>query len=110
MVADPEGLFEVWADHWSQVENYRLGTRTCDFLICRRCGVFIAPVSELTAGTRAVVNIDCLGERRRFTSAPVVHDFEDETIETRLSRCAANWMPTIIRGSEAGFSAGIAAV
>jgi hypothetical protein len=38
MVADPEGLLEVWADDWSLVENYRFGTRTCDFLICRRCG------------------------------------------------------------------------
>ena len=33
MVADPEGLFEVWADDWSLVENYRFGTGTCDFLI-----------------------------------------------------------------------------
>jgi hypothetical protein len=40
MIADPEGLFEVWADDWSLVENYRFGTCTCDFLICRRCGVF----------------------------------------------------------------------
>src|SRR5437879_944120 len=35
MVADLGGLFEVWADDWSLVENYRFGTRTCDFLICR---------------------------------------------------------------------------
>ena len=100
MVADPGGLFEVWADDWSLVENYRFGTGTCDFLICRRCGVFIAAVSELTAGTRAVVNANCLSERERFTSPPVVHDFEDETIETRLSRRAANWMPAIVRRSE----------
>src|SRR5262245_42379098 len=49
IVADPKGLFEVWADDWSLVENYRFGTRSCDFLICHRCGVFIAAVSELTA-------------------------------------------------------------
>jgi len=42
MVAGLGGLFKVWADDWSLVENYRFGTRTCDFLICRRCGVFIA--------------------------------------------------------------------
>ena len=100
IVADPEGLFEVWADDWSLVENYRFGTRSCDFLICRRCGVFIAAVSELTAGTQAVVNVNCLSDRERFTSAPVVHDFEDETIETRLSRRAANWMPAIVHRSE----------
>jgi hypothetical protein len=97
MIADPEGLFEVWADDWSLVENYRFGTRTCDFLICHRCGVFIAAVSEMSSGARAVVNVNCLDNRGRFTSVPVVHDFENETIETRSSRRVANWMPTLIR-------------
>jgi hypothetical protein len=97
MVADPEGVFEIWADDWSRVENYRFGTGTCDFLICRRCGVFIAAVSEMAARARAVVNVNCLSDRERFTSVPVVHDFEGETIETRLSRRATNWMPAMIR-------------
>ena len=93
----PDGLFEAWADDWSLVENYRFGTGTCDFLICRRCGVFIAAVSETAADARAVVNVNCLSDRERFTSVPAVHDFEGETIETRSSRRAANWMPAIIR-------------
>jgi hypothetical protein len=39
MISDPMGLLEVSADDWSLVELYRFGTRTADFLICRRCGV-----------------------------------------------------------------------
>src|SRR6516225_3499065 len=65
IVADLEGLFVVWSDDLSLVENYRFGTRTCDFLICRRCGVFIAAVSKTTAGARAVVNVNCLSDRGR---------------------------------------------
>jgi len=97
IVADPKGLFEVWADDWSLVENYRFGTRTSDFLICRRCGVFIAAVQEMTEGIRAVVNANCLDDRGRFTSAPTMHEFQEETIESRLARRAANWMPALIR-------------
>jgi hypothetical protein len=97
MASDPEGLFELWAEDWSLVEKYRFGTRTCDFLICRRCGVFIAAISEMTAEARAVVNVNCLSDRGDFNSAPAVHDFEGETIETRSSRRTANWMPAIIR-------------
>jgi len=97
IVADREGFVEVWADDWSLVENYRFGTRTCDFLICRRCGVFIAAVTETAEGARAVVNANCLSDRERFTSVPVVHSFEGETGETRSARHAANWMPAIIR-------------
>jgi hypothetical protein len=68
----------------------------CDFLIYRRCGVFIAAVSDMTAGARAVVNVNRLSDRERFTSVPAVHDFEGETMEDRLSRRAANWMPAVI--------------
>src|SRR5215475_13651343 len=62
MISDPEGHLEVQADDWSLVERYQFGTRTCDFLICRRCGVFIAAVSEMASGTRAVVNVNCLDD------------------------------------------------
>jgi hypothetical protein len=79
------------------VENYRFGTRTCDFLICRHCGVFIAAIAKTLAGTQAVVNVNCLDDRERFTADPVLHDFEGETLETRSSRRAANWMPAVIR-------------
>lgn len=96
MLSDPEGLFEVWADDWSLVELYRFGKRTADFIICRRCGVFIAAISE-AAGTRAVVNANCLDDRARFTSVPALHDFEGETGETRSARHARNWMPAIVR-------------
>jgi len=96
MLSDPQGLVEVWADDWSLVENYRFGTRTCDFLICRRCGVFVAAVSETAMGARAVVNVNCLTDREQFTSAPVFHTFDGETTATRSSRRSANWMPAMI--------------
>jgi hypothetical protein len=51
----------------------------------------------MTAEARAVVNVNCLSDRGRFTSVPAIHDFEGETIEARSSRRAANWMPAIIR-------------
>jgi len=96
MLSDPAGLFEFRADDWTLVERYQFGTRTCDFLICRRCGVFIAAVAEMTEGVRAVVNVNSLNDRARFTSAPTMHEFQGETIESRLSRRAANWMPAIL--------------
>jgi hypothetical protein len=51
MVSDPQGVFQVWADDWSLVElSVRNPHR--DFRICRRCGIFIAAVSEATMGAR----------------------------------------------------------
>jgi len=84
MISDPAGLFEVSADDWSLVERYRFGTRTADFLTCRRCGVFIAAVSDLETAPRAVIEA-------------AVHEFQGETLEARASRRAANWMPAVVR-------------
>ena len=44
-VADPRGsaLLDLGAD----VVRYRFGTRTTDFLICGRCGVYVGAAAEL---------------------------------------------------------------
>jgi hypothetical protein len=39
--SDSNGAVEVWAEDWSLVKPYRFGTGTAEFLICRRCGVYI---------------------------------------------------------------------
>ena len=97
MISDPAGLLEISADDWSLVELYRFGTRTADFLICRRCGVFIAAVSGLETSPCAVVNVNCLDDRTRFTAPATMHEFQGETLEARTSRRAANWMPAVVR-------------
>jgi len=96
-LADPGGLVEVWADDWSLVEPYRFGSRTADYLICRRCGVYVAAVCETAAGIRAVVNVNALAERASFTQVPSAPDYEGETREARLTRRAANWMPAVVK-------------
>ena len=88
-VADAAGLFELWADDWSLVERYRFGSRTADYIVCRRCGVYVAAVCDTTAGTRAVVNVHCLDSRADFTMPPDVPNYDCETMAARLSRRAA---------------------
>jgi hypothetical protein len=95
-VADPGGLFEVKADDWSLVEPYRFGSGTADYLVCRRCGVYVGAVCETAAGTRAVVNVNCLADRAQFTQAPSAPDYDGETTDARLARRAVNWMPAAV--------------
>jgi len=94
--SDPQGSVEIWAEDWSLVEPYRFGSRTAEFLICRRCGVYIGALGETAAGIRAVINTNCLGDRAAFTGQlhPVSHD--GEGTEDRLARRAANWTPATI--------------
>ena len=102
MISDPAGSFEISATNPEEVRHYRFGTRTCDFLLCSRCGVFVAAVTNAEGSSpRAVVNVNCLAERARFPEISAMHDFDGETVEGRLARRNANWMPAIIRLSPA---------
>jgi hypothetical protein len=91
--SDPHGSVEIWAEDWLLVERYRFGSGTAQFLICRRCGVYIGAVCETVAGTRAVINTNCLDDRAAFTRAPAPVDHDGETTEDRLARRITNWTP-----------------
>ena len=95
-VSDPLGAVEVWASDWSLVESYRFGSRTADFLICRRCGIYIGATCETPSGARAVINTRCLETRAAFTRPPAPTDHDGETTADRIARRAANWTPTIL--------------
>jgi hypothetical protein len=94
--SDPDGAVEIWADDWSLVQFYRFSTGTAEFMICRRCGVYIGAIGDTAAGTRAVINTTCLDDRALFTREPAPTDHDGETAEDRLTRRAANWTPAVI--------------
>jgi hypothetical protein len=95
-VSDPDGRVDIRASDWFQVEMYRFGSRTADYLLCRRCGVYVGAVSDTSAGTRAVVNTLCLEDRAAFSQEAAHPDYEGEATDVRLARRAANWMPAAI--------------
>jgi hypothetical protein len=98
-VSDRDGVFEMHAGDWSQVQRYRFGSATADYVVCRRCGVYVAAVCATRSGLRAVVNVNCLEDRAAFTRAPAAPDYDGETTEARLDRRAANWMPAVVHAA-----------
>ena len=97
-VADPEGSLEIRAADWALVEPYGFGLRTADFLVCRRCGVYVAAVCETPAGHRATVNVNALDDRAEFDPNPAPVDYGAETREARTARRAARWTPARLHG------------
>jgi hypothetical protein len=96
-LSDRDGLVEITAGDWSLVERYRFGSRTAEYLLCRRCGVYLGAVCETDTGLRAVVNVNCLDDRADFTQAPAVPDYDGESNDARLDRRAMNWMPALLQ-------------
>ena len=94
-LSDRDGRAEIAASDWSMVEHYQFGSRTADYMICRRCGVYIGALCQTASGLRAVINVNCLDDRAAFTQSPAAPDYDGETTETRLNRRSNNWMPAV---------------
>jgi hypothetical protein len=100
-ISDPNGEAELWASDWSLVERYRFGSCTADYLLCRRCGVYVGAVCQTSAGLRSVINTLCLSNRAAFAQEAVQPDYDGEAVEARLARRETNWMPIAVHDSSA---------
>ena len=94
-MSDPAGQADLWAD-WSLVQKYRFGSRTADYLLCCRCGVYVGAVCETSTGWRTVINTRCLDDRAMFVQDAVHPDYDGETVDGRMARRAQNWMPVVV--------------
>jgi hypothetical protein len=91
-VSDPEGALRIDAKADALV-RYRFGLKTADFLICARCGVYIASIFGDDEEMWAVVNANALHERTLFTSPIVAVDYDGETPSSRGERRKHRWTP-----------------
>ena len=55
--SDPQGLLEFRSTDTTQVQRYRFGGRTADFLICRERGVYVGVQMESDKGRFGVLNV-----------------------------------------------------
>ena len=94
--SDPNGSADIHAADCSLTKRSRFGTCTAEFLICKRCGVYIGAIGETASGTRGVINTNCLDDRAAFTQQPNPVDHDGEAIGDRLARRAANWTPVTL--------------
>jgi hypothetical protein len=96
MTSDPEGRVSIRVKEPAQLSRYRFGLAIADFLVCRRCGVYLAAVihGESPNERRATINITTLAEANRFTRSPSsVVSYVGESAAARLARRKSNWTP-----------------
>ena len=94
--SDPGGRVEITVHAADDLIRYRFALKTADFLVCARCGVYVAAVSTEGGSSYATVNINALEDPERFAQAvPVTYDGETEA--ERRARRAARWTPAVLR-------------
>ena len=93
--ADPSGKLAVHVLDPRMLTHYRFGSGITDFLICTRCGVYVAATLEVDGVLYGTLNVNVLAERARLTAAPRPMDYGLETAAARVSRRRQRWTPVV---------------
>jgi hypothetical protein len=88
--SDPNGTMRIRVREPQLLERYRFALKTADFLVCKRCGVYIGALLEDKWFT---VNANTFRDRPPLDFPAVPHDFDAETVEERIARRRRNWTP-----------------
>ena len=89
--SDPRGSLVFHAHEPDQLERYRFGLRTADFLLCRRCGVYIGAQIDSERGSFGIVNTRALTSALELVATPMTYEGED--ILQRTQRRESRWTP-----------------
>jgi hypothetical protein len=90
-VSDPRGAVAWTHRDPAAVVRYRFALGVTDFLLCARCGVYLAAVSTVDGRELAVINTRALAALALAPAQPMVYD--GETVDARLARRAERWTP-----------------
>ena len=72
--------------------RYLFGLRTSEFIVCRRCGVYVAAVMD----GLSTINVNGLDDSHHFTQPATSLDDGGESMDQRIARRRASWTPTVI--------------
>ena len=89
-VSDPAGAASLSLGE--KAMRYRCGTGTTDFLICGRCGVYVAALAQIDGAAFATLNLNAFdGPRLDLQAVPVSYDCE--TAAAKADRRRRSWTP-----------------
>ena len=75
-----------------ETRRYRFATRSSDYLICGRCGVYVGAIAEVDGRTLATLNLNAFDDPRlELAGEPV--SYEGESAERKMERRRLKWTP-----------------
>ena len=95
-VSAPSGCLTITLAEPDRVSRYTFGHRTATFLICGRCGVVAAALSEIDGRLYAVLNANMLSPPLAIEKQTVpIADYEAENVSERLERRRQRWIGNV---------------
>ena len=93
--SDPDGQIRFVFDEPGQLSRYRFGLRTADFLLCRRCGVYIGAMIERSGRKFGIICTNALDSRPEQLPAARPMTYDAEATGDRVQRRIERWTPVI---------------
>ena len=91
--SDPAGAIEFHERESGALERYRFGLRTAEFLLCRKCGVYIGALIETPRGHYGIVNVRAMHPAPTGLCEPAAMDYGAENSGQRTARRELYWTP-----------------
>jgi hypothetical protein len=91
--SDPQGELEFHARDPELLQRYRFGGRTAEFLICRRCGVYVGAQMTVEDRTLGIVNVHALAKPPSAVPVAAAMSYDGESDLERRSRRMQRWTP-----------------
>jgi len=91
--SDPSGSVEFTVVDPQLLNRYRFGLRTADFLLCRKCGVYIGALIETENGQFGIINTHALLQTPEALAATQSMRYDTEDVGGRVSRREERWTP-----------------
>ena len=98
--SDPGGQLTFHVNDAAALRRYRFGQRTADFLLCRRCGVYVGAQIETASGAFGIINALALTPVPQPLPRAAAADYGSESTDERIERREKRWTPlsALVRG------------
>lgn len=94
-VTDPAGRVRIGVADPALLARYRFGLGTADFLLCRRCGVYLGAVHAEGDRSWATINVNTFHSTAGLGEATEPVSYDGESADERRARRRARWTPVI---------------
>jgi hypothetical protein len=94
--SDPNGQVEFIVHSDRELSRYRFGLKTADFLLCRKCGVYVGAVIAIDGRWCATLNVNIFDSELSLAREATPVNYEGETESVRVLRRQSHWTPARI--------------
>lgn len=91
--SDPHGTLLFSAENPDLMQRYRFALKTADFLVCRRCGIYVGAVISSAQGRFGIINTHALETTPENIAKVGAISYDGEDTAGRVSRREERWTP-----------------